>query len=80
MALSAFTGRALIIGLAYTLIWEGVLAGLLEPSIVSLIGGTFLLGTLGAIFLGWIAFWPALASAVLWTLLIRRLFPVADQP
>lgn len=30
VALSAFTGRALIIGLAYTLIWEGVLAGLLE--------------------------------------------------
>ena len=30
VALSAFTGRALIIGLAYTLIWEGILAGLLE--------------------------------------------------
>ena len=30
VALSAFTGRALIIGLAYTMIWEGVLAGLLE--------------------------------------------------
>jgi ABC-2 type transport system permease protein len=30
VALSAFTGRALIIGLAYTLIWEGLLAGLLE--------------------------------------------------
>jgi len=30
VALSAFTGRALIIGLAYTLIWEGTLAGLLE--------------------------------------------------
>ena len=30
MALSAFTSRALLIGLAYTLIWEGVLAGLLE--------------------------------------------------
>jgi ABC-2 type transport system permease protein len=30
VALSAFTSRALIIGLAYTLIWEGVLAGLLE--------------------------------------------------
>jgi len=30
VALSAFTGRALIIGLAYTLVWEGVLAGLLE--------------------------------------------------
>ena len=30
VALSAFTGRALIIGLAYTLIWEGTLSGLLE--------------------------------------------------
>src|SRR4029079_3790009 len=30
VALSAFTGRALIIGLAYTLIWEGILAGLRE--------------------------------------------------
>jgi len=30
MALSAFTSRALLLGLAYTLIWEGVLAGLLE--------------------------------------------------
>ena len=30
MALSVFTSRALLLGLAYTLIWEGVLAGLLE--------------------------------------------------
>ena len=30
MTLSVFTSRALLIGLAYTLIWEGVLAGLLE--------------------------------------------------
>lgn len=30
VALSAFTSRALIIGLVYTLVWEGVLAGLLE--------------------------------------------------
>lgn len=30
VGLSAFTSRALVIGLAYTLIWEGVLAGLLE--------------------------------------------------
>jgi ABC-2 type transport system permease protein len=30
VALSAFTSRALLVGLAYTLIWEGVLAGLLE--------------------------------------------------
>jgi ABC-2 type transport system permease protein len=29
-ALGAVTGRALIVGLGYTLIWEGVLAGLLE--------------------------------------------------
>jgi len=29
-ALGAITSRALILGLAYTLIWEGVLAGLLE--------------------------------------------------
>ena len=29
-ALGAVTSRALIIGLGYTLIWEGVLAGLLE--------------------------------------------------
>lgn len=30
VALSAFTGRALILGLCYLLIWEGTLAGLLE--------------------------------------------------
>jgi ABC-2 type transport system permease protein len=30
LALSVVTGRALILGLAYILIWEGVLAGLLE--------------------------------------------------
>lgn len=30
VALSVFTSRALLLGLAYTLIWEGVLAGLLE--------------------------------------------------
>lgn len=30
VALSAFTGRALILGLCYVLIWEGTLAGLLE--------------------------------------------------
>ena len=30
MTLSVFTSRALLVGLAYTLIWEGVLAGLLE--------------------------------------------------
>ncbi len=30
VALSVFTSRALLIGLAYTLIWEGVLSGLLE--------------------------------------------------
>ena len=30
MALSVFTSRALLLGLAYTLIWEGVLSGLLE--------------------------------------------------
>jgi ABC-2 type transport system permease protein len=30
VALSLVTGRALILGLAYVLIWEGVLAGLLE--------------------------------------------------
>jgi ABC-2 type transport system permease protein len=30
VTLSAFTGRALIVGLCYVLIWEGVLAGLLE--------------------------------------------------
>ena len=30
MALSTFTSRALLLGLAYTLIWEGVLSGLLE--------------------------------------------------
>jgi ABC-2 type transport system permease protein len=30
LALSAFTSRAFLIGLAYVLIWEGVLAGLLE--------------------------------------------------
>ncbi len=30
VALSAFTGRALILGLFYVLIWEGVLSGLLE--------------------------------------------------
>lgn len=30
VALSAFTSRALVVGLAYTLIWEGVLSGLLE--------------------------------------------------
>ena len=30
LALSAFTTRAFLIGLAYVLIWEGVLAGLLE--------------------------------------------------
>lgn len=30
VTLSAFTSRALLIGLAYTLLWEGVLAGLLE--------------------------------------------------
>jgi ABC-2 type transport system permease protein len=29
MALSVFTSRALLLGLAYTLIWEGVLSGLL---------------------------------------------------
>ena len=29
-ALGALTSRALVVGLAYTLIWEGVLAGLLE--------------------------------------------------
>ena len=30
VGLSAFTSRALVIGLAYTMIWEGVLSGLLE--------------------------------------------------
>ena len=30
MTLSAFTGRALILGLCYVLLWEGVLSGLLE--------------------------------------------------
>jgi ABC-2 type transport system permease protein len=30
VALSSFTGRALVIGLGYTMIWEGALAGLLE--------------------------------------------------
>jgi ABC-2 type transport system permease protein len=30
MTLSVFTTRALLLGLAYTLIWEGVLSGLLE--------------------------------------------------
>lgn len=30
VGLSAFTSRALVIGLGYTMIWEGVLAGLLE--------------------------------------------------
>ncbi len=30
LALSTVTSRALVIGLAYTLIWEGVVAGLLE--------------------------------------------------
>jgi ABC-2 type transport system permease protein len=30
MTLSVFTSRALLVGLAYTLIWEGVLSGLLE--------------------------------------------------
>jgi ABC-2 type transport system permease protein len=30
VALSAVTSRALVVGLGYTLIWEGVLAGLLE--------------------------------------------------
>lgn len=30
MTVSVFTSRALLLGLAYTLIWEGVLAGLLE--------------------------------------------------
>jgi ABC-2 type transport system permease protein len=30
LAASAFTGRALILGLIYTLIWEGALAGILE--------------------------------------------------
>lgn len=30
VTLSLFTSRALLLGLAYTLIWEGVLAGLLE--------------------------------------------------
>jgi ABC-2 type transport system permease protein len=30
LALSTVTSRALVIGLAYTLIWEGVIAGLLE--------------------------------------------------
>lgn len=30
VGLSTFTSRALVLGLAYTLIWEGVLAGLLE--------------------------------------------------
>jgi ABC-2 type transport system permease protein len=30
VALSAFTSRALVVGLGYTLIWEGLLAGLLE--------------------------------------------------
>ena len=30
MALSVFTSRAFLLGLAYVLIWEGVLAGLLE--------------------------------------------------
>lgn len=30
LTLSVFTSRALLVGLAYTLIWEGVLAGLLE--------------------------------------------------
>lgn len=30
VGLSAFTSRALVLGLGYTMIWEGVLAGLLE--------------------------------------------------
>ncbi len=30
VALSAYTGRALILGLCYVLLWEGVLSGLLE--------------------------------------------------
>jgi ABC-2 type transport system permease protein len=30
VTLSAYTSRALLVGLAYTLLWEGVLAGLLE--------------------------------------------------
>jgi ABC-2 type transport system permease protein len=30
MTLSVFTSRALLLGLAYTLIWEGILSGLLE--------------------------------------------------
>ena len=32
VALSAFTTRALVVGLGYTLIWEGILAGLLEAT------------------------------------------------
>jgi ABC-2 type transport system permease protein len=30
VALSSFTSRALVVGLGYTMIWEGILAGLLE--------------------------------------------------
>jgi ABC-2 type transport system permease protein len=30
VTLSAFTGRALILGLCYVLLWEGVLSGVLE--------------------------------------------------
>ncbi len=30
VTLSVYTSRALLVGLAYTLLWEGVLAGLLE--------------------------------------------------
>lgn len=30
LALSVFTGRALLLGLIYTLVWEGALAGILE--------------------------------------------------
>lgn len=32
VALSALTSRALVLGLGYTLIWEGILAGLLEAT------------------------------------------------
>lgn len=46
LALSSFTSRALAIGLAYVLIWEGVLSGLLEGTrVFSVREATFSLAT-----------------------------------
>jgi hypothetical protein len=46
-----------------------------RPDIWSVLLGLLFMGALGILFVGWIAIVPALASAAVWTFLMRRLFP-----